>query len=202
MMLLIKINKLVLVSIIGLCHILHSCTYKCKKNDSNYDTMAVSVSFLYVGDNFMEDSILQRENVDKVRRIVFELKLKNNSYDYKYIPMHGYGEDSIYSSKLGFYVNGMDVCSFYTIRRLSHRVLPPNDSTRMRVFVNRFMLENAGLRQDIPLEELLSKIEVRYDKDERDTAYSKYPISAIKIVREMDIVINYKSYENRKEIID
>lgn len=164
--------------------------------------MAVSVSFLYVGDNFMEDSILQRENVDKVRRIVFELKLKNNSYDYKYIPMHGYGEDSIYSSKLGFYVNGMDVCSFYTIRRLSHRVLPPNDSTRMRVFVNRFMLENAGLRQDIPLEELLSKIEVRYDKDKRDTAYSKYPISAIKIVREMDIVINYKSYENRKEIID
>lgn len=63
-------------------------------------------------------------------------------------------------------------------------------------------LEKAGLRENIPLPELLSKLQVRYDKDARDTIYSKYPIADIRVVRNLDIVVDYKSYKNRNEFLD
>jgi hypothetical protein len=51
-------------------------------------------------------------------------------------------------------------------------------------------------------QKLLSGIQVRYDKDVRDMVCSKYPIADIRVVRNLDIVVDYKSYKNRNEFLD
>lgn len=194
-------SSLAIVSVVVLVSMLLSCNSVCRKNISNKDSLAVELSIVYVGDNFIEDSVLQRENVDKDRRISIEFKLKNNSSINKYIPVHGLG-DSVYNSNLGFYVNDTDIAGVKLIGRLRHKILPPNDSVFWSVIMRGCDLEKAGLRENIPLPELLSKLQVRYDKDARDTIYSKYPIADIRVVRNLDIVVDYKSYKNRNEFLD
>ena len=72
-------SSLAIVSVIVLVSMLLSCNSVCRKNISNKDSLAVELSIVYVGDNFIEDSVLQRENVDKDRRISIEFKLNLNS---------------------------------------------------------------------------------------------------------------------------
>lgn len=58
------------------------------------------------------------------------------------------------------------------------------------------------LRENIPLRELLTKIHLHYDKDERDTVFSKYPISDMNIMWSKNLIIEYLPYEHRNTFID
>ena len=196
-----KTNKAAVALLTLLVNVFFSCGNGREEIVSNADTLTVAGSVVYVYDNFLEDSVLQKENINKDRRIIFELRLKNNSSTNKYIPVHGLG-DSVYNSNLGFYVNDTDIAGVKLIGRLRHKILPPNDSVFWSVIIRGCDLEKAGLRENIPLPELLSKLQVRYDKDARDKIYSKYPIADIRVVRNLDIVVDYKSYKNRNEFLD
>ncbi len=191
------INKIAVVSVCILVNIFFSCNHYYKKEFSDADTLTVNGSIVYIYDNFMEDSLLQKENINKDRRIIFEIKLKNNSSDYKYIPIHGLW-DYKYKSKIGLYVDGADISGICIVKELNNNLLPPHDWTTVRIKVRDTDLKKAGLHENIPLSELLSRIKVRYDKDKKDTVYSKYPISDMKIVLDKDVVIEHKSYEMRK----
>ncbi len=192
-----KTNKAAVALLTLLVNVFFSCGNGREEIVSNADTLTVAGSVVYVYDNFLEDSVLQKENINKDRRIIFELRLKNNSSTNKYIPIHGLW-DYKYKSKLGFYVNDIDISGICVVKELNDNILFPHDSTVVKVRVRDCDLAKASLREDIPLPELLSKLQVRYDKDVRDTVYSKYPIADMRISLDKNIVIEHKSYKDRK----
>ncbi len=178
-----KTNKAAVALLTLLVNVFFSCGNGREEIVSNADTLTVAGSVVYVYDNFLEDSVLQKENINKDRRIIFELRLKNNSSTNKYIPIHGLW-DYKYKSKLGFYVNGIDISGICVVKELNDNILFPHDSTVVKVRVRDCDLAKASLRE--------------YDKDVRDTVYSKYPIADMRISLDKNIVIEHKSYKDRK----
>lgn len=195
-----SLNKIAIAFVVILVNMLLSCNANYRNHISNEDSVAVDCFIFYIFDNFMEDSLLQKENCNKDRRITLELKLKNNSSINKYIPFAGLSFPQ-YSSRIGFYVNGIDISGIY-LNGKKNRILAPYDSTYVKLIIRGYDLKKAGLRENFPLPELLTKIHLRYDKDERDTVFSKYPISDMNITCSKNLIIEYLPYERRSMFID
>lgn len=195
-----SLNKIAIAFVAILVNMLLSCSSNCRNYISNEDSLAVDCSIFYIFDNFMEDSLQQRENCNKDRRITLELKLKNNSSINKYTPFTGLSFPQ-YNSRIGFYVNGVDISGIY-LNGKKNRILAPHDSTYVKLIIVGASLKRAGLRENIPLRELLTKIHLHYDKDERDTVFSKYPISDMNIMWSKNLIIEYLPYEHRNTFID
>lgn len=177
--------------------LLCSCISQNRTNVDGEDTLEVECRIYYVFDNFMEDSLIQKESYTIDRYVYLHMRITNMSSQKKYVPLAEL--DSMYKSHIAIYLNDIDISLYSMYEDNRHRILAPHDTTFIRIVAGGSKLEKAGVCKNIPLTDLLDKIQIRYYRDDKDTVLSKYQISDMEIQWDKNLIIEYQDPENVHE---